>query len=172
MYMCVYMQTSAGITPATQGQIKCAHEKAADIVRPSLREGEHRKYKMDYEGRDLPLRELQQSFTSFEKLVPIVYATPGRDIRISNSGQFARESNGHYRSYFSHSWHAPLLQALSTSHDFSIRIMGVLNGRLSPMRLWRSRLLPFVQPSVGSRNSPPPAIYCEASTSYALSEYT
>ena len=75
------------------------------------------------------------------------------------------------------SWNAPLLQSLSASHALLLQDYGCVEWTSEsdrvPAPLAVSIALPFVQPSVGSRNSPPPAIYCDASTtSYALSEYS
>jgi len=58
------------------------------------------------------------------------------------------------------SWHAPLLQALSTSHALLLQDYGCVEWTSEsdrvPAPLTVSIALPFVQPSVGSRNSPPP----------------
>jgi len=59
------------------------------------------------------------------------------------------------------SWHAPLLQALSsTSHALLLQDYGCVEwtseSNRVPAPLVVSITLPFVPPSVGSRNSPPP----------------
>jgi len=58
------------------------------------------------------------------------------------------------------SWHAPLLQALSASHALLLQDYGCVEwtseSHRVPAPLTVSIALPFVQPSVGSRNSPPP----------------
>jgi len=58
------------------------------------------------------------------------------------------------------SWHAPLLQALSASHALLLQDYGCVEWTSEsdrvPSPLAVSIALPFVQPSVGSRNSPPP----------------
>ena len=58
------------------------------------------------------------------------------------------------------SWHAPLLQALSASHALLLQDYGCVEWTSEsdrvPAPLAVSTALPFVQPSVGSRNSPPP----------------
>jgi len=58
------------------------------------------------------------------------------------------------------SWHAPLLQALSTSHALLLQDYGCVKWTSEsdqmPAPLAVSIALPFVRPSVGSRNSPPP----------------
>ena len=57
------------------------------------------------------------------------------------------------------SWHAPLLQALSASHALLLQDYGCVEWTSEsdrvPAPLVVSTALPFVQPSVGSRNSPP-----------------
>jgi len=57
------------------------------------------------------------------------------------------------------SWHAPLLQALSISHALLPQDYGCVEWTSEsdrvPAPLAVSIALPFVQPSVGSRNSPP-----------------
>ena len=58
------------------------------------------------------------------------------------------------------SWHAPLLQSLSASHALLLQDYGCVEWTSEsdrvPAPLAVSISLPFVQPSVGSRNSPPP----------------
>jgi len=58
------------------------------------------------------------------------------------------------------SWHALLLQALSASHALVLQDYGCVEWTLEsdrvPAPLAVSIALPFVQPSVGSRNSLPP----------------
>jgi len=58
------------------------------------------------------------------------------------------------------SWHAPLLQALSASHALLLQdyecVEWTSESDRVPSPLAVSIALPFVQPSVGSRNSPPP----------------
>ena len=58
------------------------------------------------------------------------------------------------------SWHAPLLQALSASHALLLQDYGCVEWTSDfdrvPAPLAVSIALPFVQPGVGSRNSPPP----------------
>jgi len=60
----------------------------------------------------------------------------------------------------SDSWHAPLLQALSASHALLLQDYGCVEWTSESDRvstpLVVSIALPFVQPNVGSRNSPPP----------------
>jgi len=60
------------------------------------------------------------------------------------------------------SCHAPLLQALSASHALLLQDYGCVEWTSESNRvsapLSVSIALPFVQPSVGSRNSPPPLI--------------
>jgi len=74
------------------------------------------------------------------------------------------------------SWHAPLLQALSTSHALLFQDYGCVEWTSEsdrvPAPLAFSTALPFVRPSVGSRNSPPPLSTDAYPTSYALSEYS
>jgi len=57
-------------------------------------------------------------------------------------------------------WHAPLLQALSTSHALLLQDYGCVEWTSEsdrvPAPLAVSIALPSVRPSVGSRNSPPP----------------
>jgi len=53
------------------------------------------------------------------------------------------------------SWHAPLLQALSASHALYGCVEWTSESDRVPAPLAVSIALPFVQPSVGSRNSPP-----------------
>ena len=57
------------------------------------------------------------------------------------------------------SWYAPLLQALSASHAVLLQDYGCVawtsESDRVPAPLTVSIALPFVQPSVGSRNSPP-----------------
>jgi len=57
-------------------------------------------------------------------------------------------------------WHAPLLQALSASHTLLLQDYGCVEWTSEsdrvPAPLAVSIALPFVQSSVGSRNSPPP----------------
>jgi len=57
------------------------------------------------------------------------------------------------------SWHAPLLQALSKSHALLLQDYGCVEWTSEsdrvPVPLAVSIALPFVRPSVGSRNSPP-----------------
>ena len=59
----------------------------------------------------------------------------------------------------SHTWHAPLLQALSASHALLLQdyrcVEWTSESDRVPAPLAVSIALPFVQPSVGSRNSPP-----------------
>jgi hypothetical protein len=58
------------------------------------------------------------------------------------------------------SWHAPLLQALSASHALLLQDYGFVEWTSAsdqvPVPLAVSIAHPFVQPSVGSRNSLPP----------------
>jgi len=58
------------------------------------------------------------------------------------------------------SWHAPVLQALSTSHALLLQDYGCVEWTSEsdrvPAPLVVSIALPFVRPSVCSRNSPPP----------------
>ena len=58
------------------------------------------------------------------------------------------------------SWHAPLLQALSTSHALLLQdyqcVEWTSESDRVPAPLAVSIALPFVQPSVSSRNSSPP----------------
>ena len=58
------------------------------------------------------------------------------------------------------SWHAPLLQSLSASHALLLQDYGCVEWASEsdrvPAPLAVSIALPFVQPSVGSRNFPPP----------------
>jgi len=58
------------------------------------------------------------------------------------------------------SWHAPLLQALSISQALLLQDYGcvewISESDQVPAPLAVSIVLPFVQPSVSSRNSPPP----------------
>ena len=58
------------------------------------------------------------------------------------------------------SWHAPLLLALSASQALLLQDYGCVESTSEsdrlPAPLSVSIALPFVQPSVGSRNSPPP----------------
>jgi len=58
------------------------------------------------------------------------------------------------------SWHAPQLQALSASHALLLQDYGCVEWTSEsdrvPAPLAVSIALPFVQPSVGSRNSPSP----------------
>jgi len=68
------------------------------------------------------------------------------------------------------SWHAPLLQALPASHALLLQDYGCVEWTSEsdrvPAPLAVSIALPFVPPSVGSRNSPPPSSSWARGTDY------